>query len=125
MIEIVCFMLVSLINYFLLHSAVRSMICIICSVSVCPLQVGVKMAKDRITQMMLHNSPTVVFSYQRLVELPVGHTNVGRKNLRLFTNTRYILITVQQDRHSVSMKGEYLVVYAVSNCDIADDLEWP
>jgi len=72
MIKIVCFMLVSLINYFLLHSAVRYMICIICPVSVCPLQVGVKMAKGRITQMMLHSSLTVVFSYQRLVELPMG-----------------------------------------------------
>ena len=69
MIKIVCFMLVSLINYFLLHSAVRYMIC---PVSVCPLQVGVKMAKGRITQMMLHSSLTVVFSYQRLVELPMG-----------------------------------------------------
>ena len=95
-------------------------------------QCTTKTAKRRITQTTPHDSPGILVFYAKdLREILPGQPVLGRQmqvgwvkigDFRQITG--YISKTVK-DRHIVSIKVEYEVVYALSNGDIAMTLSAP
>jgi len=106
-------------------------LCLCVSVSVTS-RCSTKTAKRRITQTTPHDSPGILVFYAKdLREILPGQPVLGRQmqvgwvKIGDFRHiTGYISKTVK-DRHIVSIKVEYEVVYALSNNDIAHDLECP